>query len=941
MKMLLLACFVICAIPQAHAAVGENNASSHAGTLPPPSAATPAVVVAAPATPTDGPTLDVTTKSADASGSTAAPELWFNPALLSDNGGAVADLSTFQAGQQMPGVYLVDIYLNGEFVASRNQAFIARPEGKAGSGVSGTATVVDDTGLIPALTMRDLESFGVKMALLTVTGQKAASATAPSSSSSSSFSWFSSSSDEAPVIDPGQQVDLEALIASSSTAFDFSRQRLDISIPQASIDRRAIGEVPVSMWDEGVNALLLSYNFTGSKNSGDDTVSDSNFLGLNSGLNIGPWRLRSNATWNRSDEDEGSGNGGDDEWQHVSTTLARAIIPLKSELVMGDSSTGSEVFDSVSFRGAQLASDDSMYPDSQQGYAPTVRGVAKTNAKVTIKQDAAVLYQTYVSPGPFIIEDLYSTYDNGDLQVEIEETDGSVTRYSVPYSSVPNMLREGRTQYGLTVGNYRAMNDEQNEPTFLQGSLVMGLSDGFTLFGGTQLSEDYRAVAAGVSKNLGDWGGVSVDLTHAFTELPDGTDAKGQSIRALYSKSLNDYGTDLELMNARYSTEEFYTFADSTYKSMSGFYTPDNVDPDTPDWAYQYNLNYAKKGRMEVNLGQELGDNGSIFLNLSQQTYWNTSEEESLAQLGYSGSWGSVTYNLAYNYSKSQFQPDADKVFSLNLSFPIGQLLLGDPQSAMYANYSSSYDDEGKSVHNIGVSGVALEDDSLNYNLQQGYESEDDSVTGTASLRYTGGRGNATLGYNYGEGHQQVNYGLTGGIIAHADGVTFGQPLGNTNVLVAAPGADGARIKNSPGNYTDWRGYGVVSYASEYRNNRIELDINSLGTNVDLDQAVDNVVPTEGAVVKADFSARVGVRALLTLTHSGQAIPFGAQVSETTSQAVGVVSDGGVVYLSGLPLKGALEVTWGSGADQSCQVNYQLPEEAQTLNIARAALICQ
>lgn len=30
---------------------------------------------------------------------------------------------------------------------------------------------------------------------------------------------------------------------------------------------------------------------------------------------------------------------------------------------------------------------------------------------------------------------------------------------------------------------------------------------------------------------------------------------------------------------------------------------------------------------------------------------------------------------------------------------------------------------------------------------------------------------------------------MSGGIIAHADGITFGQPLGDTMVLVKAPGA--------------------------------------------------------------------------------------------------------------------------------------------------------
>ncbi|MGU0042490.1 fimbria/pilus outer membrane usher protein [Escherichia coli] len=39
-----------------------------------------------------------------------------------------------------------------------------------------------------------------------------------------------------------------------------------------------------------------------------------------------------------------------------------------------------------------------MYPDSQQGLAPTVRGIARTAAQLTIRQNGFIIYQSYVSP---------------------------------------------------------------------------------------------------------------------------------------------------------------------------------------------------------------------------------------------------------------------------------------------------------------------------------------------------------------------------------------------------------------------------------------------------------------------------------------------------------------------------------------------------------------
>ncbi|OLN18866.1 hypothetical protein BUE67_14030, partial [Corynebacterium diphtheriae] len=96
--------------------------------------------------------------------------------------------------------------------------------------------------------------------------------------------------------------------------------------------------------------------------------------------------------------------------------------------------TQSEVFDSINFRGFQLSSDEVMLPDSQRGFAPIIRGVARTNAEVTIQQNGYVIYRNSFPPGPFVIDDLYSTSNSGDLEVTITESDGSTQTFTVPYS---------------------------------------------------------------------------------------------------------------------------------------------------------------------------------------------------------------------------------------------------------------------------------------------------------------------------------------------------------------------------------------------------------------------------------------------------------------------------------------------------------------------------
>lgn len=79
--------------------------------------------------------------------------------------------------------------------------------------------------------------------------------------------------------------------------------------------------------------------------------------------------------------------------------MQRSIRSINSNLVMGESSSLNGIFDSVPFTGIQLATDTSMLPESMRGYAPIIRGIARTNARVIIKQNGYQVYQTYVAPG--------------------------------------------------------------------------------------------------------------------------------------------------------------------------------------------------------------------------------------------------------------------------------------------------------------------------------------------------------------------------------------------------------------------------------------------------------------------------------------------------------------------------------------------------------------
>ncbi|WP_430673358.1 outer membrane usher protein FimD [Klebsiella aerogenes] len=848
---------------------------------------------------------------------------FFNPAFLTDEKVVVADLSRFENGNnQLPGIYRVDLYVNGEFITSHDILFKTNEKIKKNEGSNtnddkqdskGTKKndynfAKDDTGLISCLTPVLLHRMNVN------------------------FTAF----DELRKYGDEECVPVGSILPGMTTYFDFGLQRLNVNIPQIFLESNIRGYIPPGEWDDGINAGLLGYNFSGSNGNGYKNY----YLNLQSGINVGPWRFRNNGAWTYYNGNEQNSN----RWQNISTYIERTIAPLKSELILGDSNSDSSVFDSYSFRGLRIYSSDSMYPDSQRGYAPIVRGIAGGRSKVTVRQNGYVIYQMQVSAGPFEISDLSPTSSSGDLEVTIEEKDGHTQKYTVPYSSVPLLQREGRFTYDLNIGKYQSGYSQKSNPTIIQSVMSIGLKNS-TLYGGGQFSEHYQSVAIGAGSNFGPWGAFSADITEGHSRLVDGSKHAGQSLRFLYAKTLNKLGTNFQLLGYRYSTRGFYTLDDSTYNNMEGYeYDEYGNRYKKQNLLDFHNLYRAKKGRIQINLSQHLGDYGSLYLSSSRQSYWNSDVLDSWYQFGYSTSWNGISCNINLSYNKTASSSKANRMTSLTFSIPLGSILanrLGHRNSIeeMYNSTNFSSSSEGRTTIQSGITGTLLENHNLSYGVYQGH-SKNNGSTGNLDILWRSVYGDAGIGYSYDRYGKQWNYQLSGGVVAHENGLTLSQPLGSTNVLIKAPGARGVSVDNEAGIKTDWRGYAVVPYATVYRRNRIALNTNTLDEHTDLDDNVISVVPTEGAIVRAEFKTHIGIRSLITLKKPTGIVPFGAIVTEKQSGITGIVGDNGQVYLSGLPEKGTLESKWGQSKSEECKYHYHFSKEEIEQGIVRKVFNC-
>lgn len=238
-------------------------------------------------------------------------EYYFNPRFLSNDLAESVDLSAFTKGREAPpGTYRVDIYLNDEFMASRDITFIADD---------------NNADLIPCLSTDLLVSLGIKKSALLDNKEHSADKHVPDNSACTP---------------------LQDRLADASSEFDVGQQHLSLSVPQIYVGRMARGYVSPDLWEEGINAGLLNYSFNGNSinNRSNHNAGKSNYayLNLQSGINIGSWRLRDNSTWSYN---SGSSNSSDsNKWQHINTSAERDIIPLRSRLTVGDSYTDGDIF---------------------------------------------------------------------------------------------------------------------------------------------------------------------------------------------------------------------------------------------------------------------------------------------------------------------------------------------------------------------------------------------------------------------------------------------------------------------------------------------------------------------------------------------------------------------------------------------------------------------
>jgi outer membrane usher protein len=764
-----------------------------------------------------------------------------------------ADLATFLQGNSVvPGRYRVDIYVNRVLSGRRDISFVA-------NAAKGTVEA--------CLTLDMLHQFGMN----------------PEAVHGGDGS-------------PTTCFDLQAQVEFARVEYQPASLRLNISIPQAMMSRSARGYVPPELWDEGETVGFVNYNFSGARRTRSGQAQNQYYVSVRNGVNLGAWRLRNESSLTY-------GNDQPYRFRSNRTFMQRDITSLKSQLTLGETFTDANVFDSVRFIGATLASDEGMLPDSERVFAPVIRGIADTNALVEVRQNGFVLFSGNVSPGPFEITDIYPSGSNGDLEVTVIEADGSKRVFVQAYASLPIMVPKGALRYSLAAGQYDSHTEGGLSPGFTAATLVYGVTERLTASGGLQVAEDYQATNLGAGVNTG-LGAVSLDVTQSLSQQREQR-YSGHSLRLRYANTLDLTHTTLAVAGYRYSTDQYLTFDDHVEALQA-----------------RGGLAIARaRDRLEISLTQALPQqSASLSLTGSEQRYWDRGSKTRQLYLSWNSAWRSLSYSVSAERNQTfdrSGESYSDNRIALTLSLPLGG---NSGSSRLFAN--AVRDSSGASSVQSGLNGQLFDDRNSFYSMQAGHDSESGS-SGFGKLSTTTAYGRFDAGYGQGRDYQALSMGASGSVVAHAGGVNFGQPLGETFALVQVKGVSGARLSTFSNVETAGNGFAILPYTQPYRTNWVSLDTRGLGADVELENAVDQVVPRRGAAPLISFRTAVGRRVQFELVRAdGSRLPMGAEVQDEQDKPLATVDPSGRALVLSERDSGELTVKW---TDQQCRATFVLP----------------
>ncbi|EOD2821535.1 TPA: fimbria/pilus outer membrane usher protein [Providencia stuartii] len=704
-------------------------------------------------------------------------------------------------------------------------------------------------------------------------------------------------------LNEGRCLDL-SLLSGAQTQVELSTLSLKITIPQMWMEYRDPYWIPPALWEEGVNGGFIDFNANASatkEKGGTKRV----YLSTNGtmGINIGAWRFRGD--YNGSYQKQRGGYSPQETHQFDFSRLYAftSLTESAAILTLGENYFYSDIFDAWQYSGVSLESDDRMLPPKLVGYAPEIIGVANTNATVIVRSQDRVISETLVPPGPFRIQTLESGI-RGILDVTVREENGEEKTFTVSTASLPYLTRPGRLIYKLVGGKTRYDSHHLTGKPVIGGEFSYGVSNAWSLYGGSQLNGYYQALAVGLGRDLFSIGAISVDITQSFADLED-KKRRGRSYRVNYAKSFDDLRTDITFAGYRFADKDYRTLTQFSDEARTG------ITPYAPKTNYQIYLN-------------KYFENFNLSLNYQYSTYWQNDPQTQY------GMYASTHLNLpalsqhgaSLSLSATRTERDngfEDDAINLYLTVP-----LYTGHSLTFSELYSRSSGHNQFNHNVGYSGYNTTD---NYSLNMGYHhgqnmDNQTSLSGFYSRDLSQANISANASYVPHE-YRSVGASINSGITATAKGVALHRSAnGDTRLMIDTSGISGVPLDNGVIK-TNAFGLAVIPNVNSYRKSTASINTSKLPDNLETLTSTTDITLTKGAIGYRHLTVMKGEKLFaILLLENGKKPPFGASVRNADNRELGIVGEDGVTWLVGVSAQESLFVYW----DNQKQCGIKLPE---------------
>ncbi|KRP63443.1 outer membrane usher protein [Pseudomonas trivialis] len=648
-------------------------------------------------------------------------------------------------------------------------------------------------------------------------------------------------------------------------------------------------------FSKGGVAALFNYDVLGFDSRSRNGPSRFVSAYTEAGFNLDDWIVRSRQFY--------VSDNGKARIEHLFAFAQRDIATLQSTFQVGQISSNNPLFGGIQLSGLQFSPDGQSRTPAGSNNA-VVEGLAHSQSRIEVRQSGVLIHATLVPEGPFRLTGLPLLNGISDLEVSVIDVRGARRNFVVPAASFAGAVPVASGYY-FSAGKLRKGPGEKGPtPVVAMGSGTWGLgrdsSAGFGLLG----TDDYWAAGGTLSsiffqrvslvgrqnlsrdsKNAVSGGRSSVTVSSPLFATID--------VNVSATTQTRGYREVIEAGRSFGAGELESRFKNQYTAGMSW------ADPELGAFSAGYTRSAQFDGRASEH----------VFAS------WNKSFSHADVVLVADSQVGGTRSDRDATSARSGRDRSLNNDLSvrLQISVPLG----GDRRVSSYASRRGDQFTAGSAFSE-------RVNEYVNYEVgvERDINAREQSVRGQVDLlpRYT------RVGLGISRDPQGTRYTgqLQGGVVAHANGLTFSPyAVQDTFGIVSVGDIGAAKVETPQGPvWTDFSGQAVIAGLPAYTNSRVEVRTPSLPKRVDLKNGTQVLAAGRGSFNAVKFDVVKVRRLLITATDQhGRPLPQGASVFGKDNRFLTSVVGEGMVFLNDVSESQSLHVSMPDASSCLLRVN--------------------